>query len=140
MSYARHVLIVYQPWFVYPVGDVDHRPEFEDFIQSRYCPKSCRMTYDRVLQRFIDKTVFVEPKNKEVDHSGNPISPEDEELIRLIGLGHVEHMDYDSAILKSLKRGLEFDWNKPAKVRLGVYVYLWDCGPPTILYFSQKSI
>ena len=88
-----------------------------------------------MLQRFIDKTVFVEPKNKEVDHSGNPISPEDKELIRLIGLGHVEHMDYDSVILKSLKCGHDFDWNKPAKVRLSVYAKLWNGGPPTILYY-----
>jgi len=115
-SYARHVLIVYKPWTEYPKHDVDHRPEFEDFINSRYCPESARMLYDRVLQRFLDKTTYVEPTNKTVDHSGNPMSAEDEELIRLIGLGHVERMDYDTEILKSLKRGLDHQWDKLPKV------------------------
>jgi hypothetical protein len=116
-SYARHTLIVYKPWVEYPKGGGRYIEEFNDFINSRYCPQSCCMTYDRVLQRFLDKTTFVDFKNKEVDHSGNPITEEDEELIRLIGLGHVEFMDYDTEIIKSLKRGMDYDWGKPAKVR-----------------------
>lgn len=114
-NYAKHVLVVYKPWTTYPSCE-KWKEEFDDFINSRYCPISARMTYDRVLQRYLDKTTFAEPRSKDGDHSGNTISPEDEEMVRLIGISQTEFLDQDAYLLKSLKRGHDFDWGKPPKV------------------------
>ena len=50
------------------------------------------------------------------DHSRNAISPEDEEMVRLIGITQTEFLDHDAYLIKSLKRGQEFDWGQPSKV------------------------
>lgn len=114
-SYARHVLIVYKPWTTYPPTG-NNIPDFNDFIKSNNCPKSARLTYDRVLQRFLDKTVFVDLKAKDVDHSSNPMTEEDRELLAIVGLAKSENLDYDSELLKNIHRGEDFNWSKEIKV------------------------
>ena len=75
------------------------------------------LVYQRVMKRFIDKTTHLEPKATTVDHSNNPISPEDEELMWTIGLTGEDDYDEDSRLFQQLNRGLGFKWDQIPKVR-----------------------
>lgn len=114
-EYARHVITVYRPWRQYP-KDLDWIAEFNNFINSEECPASAKMPYERVMHRHFDKMEHYEPTAAEVDHSGNPLSKEAQELLELIGLRDTEYTDRDDVIFKSLDFGKEFPWDKPAMV------------------------
>ena len=117
-DYARHVLVVYRPWLKYPRG-LDWQAEFHSFINSKLCPQAAKITYQRVMQRYITKTVFCEPTAADGDHTGNPMSEEDRQTITLFGLHHTgEEGDHDATILHQLDRGLTHEWDKQPKVRL----------------------
>ena len=116
-DYARHTLIVHKPWREYPSNDTDWISEFNAFIHSPQCPLSARMAYQRVMKRYIDKTTHLEPKATTVDHSNNPISAEDEELMWTLGLRGEDDYDEDSRLFRQLNRGLNFQWDQPPKVR-----------------------
>ena len=55
------------------------------------------------------------PKSSIVDHSGNLLSDEDAELIKLLGLADRNNVvdDYDTQLLKSLPKGLDYKWCQP---------------------------
>jgi hypothetical protein len=114
-TYARHVLTVYRPWRVYP-KDCAWISEFETFINSNTCPASAKMHYERAMCRYYDNMTHYEPKASNIDHSVNPISSTDEELMTLVGLKTSSECDEDTRLLKQLDRGLEFQWDKEAKV------------------------
>ena len=118
-DYARHTLIVYRPWRVYP-RELDWKTEFDIFIHSQVCPLSARLTYERVMRRYIDKMTYYEAKQKDGDHSHNLISPEDEELLYLVGMKGVDEYDFDDVVYKSLEKGIDYDWGKPPKVRTSI--------------------
>ena len=115
-SYARHVLVAYKPWRVYP-KDVDWISEFDRFINCNRCPSSARMNYCRVMRRYYDNMTHYEPKSHTPDHSSNPISDEDKILVELLGLGGSDDMDYDTTLLRTLNRGFSYEWDKAAEVR-----------------------
>lgn len=117
-GYARHTLIVHVPWREYPVG-WDWLKTFEKFINSKQCPKSCRMTYDRVMQRHYHNLTFYDPKASDGDHSKNVMSMSDRELAILAGLPAHDKLEEDdeTRILKALPKGETFAWDKPPKVR-----------------------
>ena len=87
-SYARHTLIVYQPWRQYPHHSSTHvwRQKFDTFINSSSCPIAAKIPYERVLRRALDKMTHYETKASDGDHSGNPISADDRYLMELTGL------------------------------------------------------
>ena len=114
-SYAKHTLIVYRPWRKYPKSQ-NWIAEFNNFINSNRCPASARMSYERVMSRHYAKMTFYEPKSSTVDHSSNPISTEDNETLALFGLKETAIPDHDTALLKSLDKGLSFEWDKDPKV------------------------
>ena len=114
-GYAQHVLVVYKPWREYP-NSPQWKHEFDRFIKSPICPRSCLLTYKRVLMRHIEGTTFVEPVAHTPDHSSNPISKEDEEALLLLGLGG-KGASIASAFDKlGIHKGLEFNWGQPPKV------------------------
>lgn len=115
-AYARHVLICYKPWEVYP-NKKDWKTEFNKFITSKECPRSARLTYDRVMQRHFNGTKFVDPKATEADHSGNPITKEDEIALILAGLGTKNNQSINIDVFDRLDFGYDFSWDKPPKVR-----------------------
>jgi hypothetical protein len=121
-TYARHVLTVYKPWRKYP-KKCDWIPDFETFINSAQCPASARMHYERAMCRYYDHMTHYDPKSSDVDHTGNPISDDDAELIQLLGLKGTVHEDEDALLIKQMDRGLEFDWGKPAKVSYEMLVF-----------------
>ena len=105
-AYARHALIVYRPWRVYPSG-VEWIKEFTKFVNCAQCPTSCRLAYDRVMQRHYDKMTGYEPKSKSADHTMNPVDIEDLAIITLSGSKDKAEFDADTLILKELERGLD---------------------------------
>lgn len=114
-GYARHVLIVYKPWRTYP--ELLHwKSEFDRFIHSAQCPKSAKLTYKRVLQRFYDGTKFVEPTSAHPTTGGCSISEVDEETLLLAGLGRLPANAMDPVDLNSVKKGIAFLWGKPSLV------------------------
>ena len=114
-AYARHVLTVYKPWRDYP-NQKEWKRDFDAFINNRQkCPKSCRLHYDRVMQRYFDGTKYVEPTAKPLDYSQNEMSEEDREALLLSGLG-AENDDVGPLELQHIERGLDYTWDKPPKV------------------------
>lgn len=119
-DYARHTLIVHKPWRVYP-KDLDWKTEFNAFINSPDCPLSARMGYMRVMRRFIDKMTHYEAKATTCDHSGNALSPEDEELMLLVGLKDGDECDFDDVMFEQMEKGLDHSWDsKPLVSQLEV--------------------
>ena len=118
-SYARHVLIVHQPWHTKYPNNRQWIREFHEFILSPRCPMQARLTYERVMQRHYGKTTFCEPTTHTPDHSRNPISDEDLQDLMLVGLNAPDEQDRDVALLKSINRGLDYNWGKQAKVSVG---------------------
>ena len=116
-AYARHTLIVNRPWRCYPTK-LNWISEFNKFINSTDCPQSCKLAYNRVLQRFYHNLTHHEPKNKEVDHSKNKMSEEDNEMALLAGLSApaMEEDDFETMLLKRMDKGLEYKWDKPPQV------------------------
>lgn len=123
-EYARHTLIVHRPWRVYPNG-IDWIGEFNQFINSSVAPKAAKLTYQRVMQRHIDKMTHYDAKAHSVDHSGNPVSEEDQDIMFLAGLKANDEFDPDDAIFQNLEKGVDYAWDKPAMVRI---MYSKLCG------------
>ena len=121
-TYARHVLIVYKPRREYP-KKMDWIFEFNNFINSKHCPDSARMGYERVMRRYYDKMMHYDPKSSQPDHSKNPVSDDDLDLIALLGLNTPENTDSEIALLHGLDLGTSFVWDKPPKVSLS-YIHL----------------
>ena len=119
-TYARHVLIVYRPWRDYP-RNVDWIAEFDNFIYSNHCPDSARMGYERVMSRYYDKMMHYDPKSSDVDHSKNPVSDDDLDLIALVSLSKPEYTDAETALLHGLDLGTDYEWDKPPLVRTPYY-------------------
>lgn len=106
---------MYKPWRIYP-NQKQWVPEFNDFINSKYCPPSAKLGYTRVLQRHFNGTKNFEPVNGKADHSKNQISDEDSNLIDLMGLQKSDDIDYDRALLYNLDRGIDYKWDKKPMV------------------------
>lgn len=116
-GYARHVLIVYKPWRTYP-NQKTWKRDFDIFINSQQCPKSARLTYDRVMQRHYDGTKYVDPKATDIDHSKNPVSREDKAALLLAGMGlsDSDQKNFDISFYDAINRGRDFNWSQPPKV------------------------
>ena len=113
-EYARHVLIVYKPWRTYPSGKT-WRNEFEFFIRSSTCPKSARLTYERVMQRFYNNTQFVEPMSSPSPLAQQTIALEDQELLFLAGLNG-NAIGINATDLDGLERGKQYQWDHQPSV------------------------
>lgn len=136
-AYARQVLICYKPWTVYPnkKDPKEWIEDFHQFINSSACPKSARLTYDRVMQRHFNGTKFVDLKASSVDHSGNPVSHEDKITLLLAGMGVQDHKGFDIDILDQIETGEDNQWDQPPKVK-----YLFVLKPGFIynrIYFAK---
>lgn len=127
-DYAQHTIIVYKPWRQYPTK-LNWIEEFENFIESSYCPPLAKMQYERVFKQHIDKMTFYKPKSTQADHSGNVPSDDDVELLELTGL----HGNLDGCAaavdIKAMERGIDFDWDSPPMVRKGPIFCKKNVGP-----------
>ena len=115
-SYARHTLIVYKPWTKYPSRG-EWITEFDEFINSPNCPPSAKLGYERVMCRHYDKMTHYEVKSTSVDHTSNPVSSEDADLIALTGLGNPKETDAETVSFLKMDKGLDFKWDKEPVVR-----------------------
>jgi hypothetical protein len=114
-AYCRHVLLVYKPWTIYPEKR-EWKKEFQVFINTKDCPKSARLTYDRVMQRHYMGTKFVDPKAAQVDNTKNKMSEEDEIALLLTGMGAQDLDQNNMDAIKKINRGHDHDWGKPPMV------------------------
>ena len=117
-AYAQHVLLVYKKWHGKYPEFPNWKNEFDEFVRSKYCPISCKMSYYRALQRHFDKTKFCEPVAQECDHSKNEIMTEDEIAIILTGMGASIGEEYDETTCQNINKGLHYNWSRPPQVSL----------------------
>ena len=115
-SYARHVLIVHRPWRKYP-ANLEWTEEFNRFIHCKECPKPAKIPYLRAMTRYYDQLTGYEPKSSVADHSRNPISEEDSELLILVGLSGSDSDVKDRGLIECLHKGTTHKWDSPPKVR-----------------------
>jgi hypothetical protein len=121
-QYARATLTIYQSWVTMPATDNSNIRSFHIFVNSKYCPTRVKLEYMRVVQRHINKTTYIEPKQSNHDHCNNIVSDEDQEMIDLMGLNPNTDIDgSDEYNIKDLPKGKDYTWNKPEKVRTVVF-------------------
>lgn len=117
-QYARSVITIYKPWTIMPSASECCIHEFYRFINCRYCPKSVKMGYFRVLNRHLNNTTFLQPIQTEVDHRHNPVQECDAETIDLMGLQQADIDDgSDEYDIKNLPKGEQYKWDKTPTVR-----------------------
>ena len=114
-SYARHTLIVYKPWTVYP-NKPNWKQEFDQFVNHHSCPKAARMAYDRVMQRHYNGTKFVDPISSKGDHANNDITSDDEEALVISGLANLPGGELDDSVFMNIDRGFDCKWDQPPLV------------------------
>ena len=119
-DYAKHVLICYNPWTVYP-NESNWIQKFELFINNpNKCPRIALLPYQRVMLRHYNGSKHVDPKATTGDHWQNPIHVDDLDYMRtynMHGISKSSH-EYDTEILKNIHRGRDFKWVMPPKVCL----------------------
>ena len=115
IDYAKHVLIVHKPWRSYPESN-DWIGDFNRFINDPEAPISAKMAYQRVHCRWLSKTQGYDPVSEIYDHSTNPISCSDLQLMQLIGLHQSDDDQYDDSIIRNLEIGKKHKWDKNPKV------------------------
>ena len=120
-AYARHTIVVYKPWTEYPTNR-NWIAEFNDFIESKNCPKSCKMSYERVMQRHYNKLTHYEPTASAANHHSNAIPEEETNLLNLVGLPLTEEYDAERFILESIDRGIDYKWDEQPAVRKEPYM------------------
>ena len=108
-DYARHILIVYKPWRAYPAG-TNWKSEFDSYIRSPTCAKSTGLTYKRVMQRFYDKTKFVEPKSTATPTYQQSMTLNNQELLLLTRLSQTA-TSQNTTNIDGIIRGKEFHWD-----------------------------
>lgn len=70
------------------------------------------------MRRYYDKMTFYEPKSQKADHTNNPISDHDREIIEIMGRHDHIYTDADDCIFKNMQYGKEYKWDKSAMVSL----------------------
>lgn len=123
-DYARHTIIVYKPWRIYP-SNLNWKEMFESFINSPESPLSAKISYNRVMRRHYDKMTGYEVTASSCDHKLNHIDEDDRDLMDLVGLkANTDNVNEEEALLKLMKKGEEFDWGKPEQVSKQVQMLL----------------
>ena len=92
--------------------------DFHSFINSPNAPLSAQMTYQRVHIRYLQGTQGYDPVAAIYDNSTNPIDMSDKELLYLVKLHKSEGEEFDDSVLQNMDKGLTFQWDNDAKVRI----------------------
>lgn len=114
-DYARHTLMIHKPWTTCPTH-LDWIAEFNNFINRVECPKSARLSYERVMHRYFENMQHYEPTTSSADHTKNILSEDDRTLLDLYGKRGVELTDHEESLLKSFDHGREHEWDKEPTV------------------------
>ena len=120
-AYARHTIIVYKAWRIYPTDKDYPTPKdwldaFDRLINHHKCPKAARMEYDRVMQRYYDGTRYVDPVSCPTGRT-QEMEEEDEAAILLAGLSGAKFKNYEDALFTGIHRGKNFNWDTDPEVR-----------------------
>jgi len=111
-AYARSVMVSHRAWTEFPSLKKDWTDDFHAFINSRYCPKSVLMAYERVMHRYHKKTKHIAPKA--ATHSpDNAPCQQDQAIMDLFGANaSAVDVSEDTHNVKGLPRGVSHDWSK----------------------------
>jgi hypothetical protein len=91
---------------------------FESFITNPSSSVAAKMSYARVMQWFYDKMTGYEATATSCDHEGNFVDEDDLDLMDFVGMkGNQEAHNEDEALLKQMKKGIDYDWGESAQVR-----------------------
>lgn len=123
-QYARHTLIVFKPWRKYP-RQKTWKQDFNTYIHSPNVHIAAYLPYKRAFERYIRKTVYTQPKADAMRCSKDGMTEEDEGIINLCGLRKSDDIDKDIKLIKSLEKGIDFQWDKPPKVNFSVLIYFY---------------
>jgi hypothetical protein len=115
-GYARSVLIIHKPWHGTDPRDDDEKSyiaEFEAFITSTKCPKTVSITYERVKNRYLEKTTNIESVAEPIVLRQVPQDdPETRELLDIVASFQEGCSPHDDMSSYQYERGLNFDWGK----------------------------
>ena len=112
-NYAKQTLILHKPWRSYPKSD-DWIGEFNNFINHESAPDGAKIMYKRAMQRYHSNTQFVESVASKPNLNRHGIDEETGVLLDLTGLGESENIDHEVALLRSMDKGDNFDWDRSA--------------------------
>ena len=138
-DYAKHQLIVHKPWRSYPKSD-DWIADFHSFINNPNAPLSAQMTYQRVHIRYLQGTQGYDPVAAIYDNSTNPIDMSDKELLDLVGLHKSEGEEFDDSVLQYMDKGLAYEWDRDAKVRIQCQILIKSIFCNAKRFFQPRNL
>jgi GTPase SAR1 family protein len=118
-DYARSVLLLYKPWIgMFIEEGRNFLKEFNDFITSSSCPTKVQVSYRRIQQRVLTKSVHKEPTSQiqavDYAHFSMDISEETEEAVNIASTFPVGCGDDEDTLLDfQFDKGVNFDWSTP---------------------------
>jgi hypothetical protein len=116
-GYARAVLIIHKPWHESdPRDDNDDSScikAFEAFLETPSCPQTVKIPYERVKNRYFEKTTHKEAvgegiKEREVDADDH----ETRELLDIVATFQQGTRPDDGVSAYKYDRGYDFEWGK----------------------------
>jgi hypothetical protein len=115
-GYARAVLIIHKPWHATDKRDHNDEsciPEFEAFLGSPDCPQTVKIPYERVKNRYIQKTTHKESVSeatmeREVDENDT----ETREFLDIVATFQEGANPEDASSSYKFDRGIDYDWGE----------------------------
>lgn len=114
-DFAKHEIVIYKPWRQYPKSD-DWITDYNIFVNSSLAPTAAKITYQRILNRFLSNTQDYEPTSETYDNTKNPIDMNSLEILELLGIHKSELHEVDDSILLQLHKGENYHWSKEQQV------------------------
>jgi hypothetical protein len=123
-GFAKSVLTCHVPWIGYRnfESNRNYIQEFQDFIKSNDCPKSVKVAYGRVKNRYLQKNKTQEPTSQiqtiNYDTFSKDLDPEIIDIVALAGTLGVHQTDNDEL---NYNIGLNYDWSQQSHQVRTVY-------------------
>lgn len=114
-GYAKSVLTCHVPWIgcSHFEANKNYIQEFQDFIKSNNCPKSVKVAYGRVKNRYLQKNKSQEPTSQiqttNYDTFSKDLDPEIIDIVALAGTLGIHQTDNDEL---DYNIGLNYDWSQ----------------------------
>lgn len=117
-SYARTTLLINRPWSDHNPFErnTDWKRLFERFILSSSCPLSVKLTYQRVLNRYVQGLTFAETTAKSEIQENQVEETIDEETRSVLEIVASFTTSKESILDVNgikLDKGLDYEWDTP---------------------------
>ena len=118
-GYARSILIIHKPWHESDKKQQSTAraetciPEFEAFLTSANCPSEVLIPFERVKNRFLEKTTHRESVGEAITIRDVPRTDRDtQDLLAIVGTFQAGAKSPDDYSGYQYNRGEDFDWGK----------------------------